>query len=433
MPLPEEKNPYLRKFGFRASSIPTAPDPALRMAVVIPCFDESDMTGCLESLWACEPPDCAVEVMVVVNDSEKVSPSARERNTETLKELAAWQVRRDDSAIRLHVIESLSQPPKHAGVGLSRKIGMDEAVRRFDDAGAAGAGIIVCFDADCRCDSNYLRAIEGHFVEYAATPGCSIYFEHPLDGGEARANAAIAAYELHLRYYIDALRYAGFPSAYQTVGSCMAVRSWAYQKQGGMNRRQAGEDFYFLHRIIQLGGFTELNDTRVIPSPRASHRVPFGTGKAVGDMLARDQNEFETYPFKAFEDLRAWFGLVGRIRLLAQAEEAHELGELSPALRSFLASQEAVAQLAEMRAKTTNEETFNKRFFSWFNAFRVMKFIHHARDDFYGSQSVESGARALWGQRGREEALVAAPGLREVLESYRAIDRRVWAGVSTAP
>src|SRR5213594_3575687 len=88
---------------------------------------------------------------------------------------------------------------------------------------------------------------------------------------------AIAAYELHLRYYVRALRYAGFPYAHHTIGSCMAVRADVYKKQGGMNKRQAGEDFYFLQKIIPLGHFTDLTETKVIPSSRPSDRVPFGT------------------------------------------------------------------------------------------------------------------------------------------------------------
>ena len=87
------------------------------------------------------------------------------------------------------------------------------------------------------------------------SPGCSIYFEHPLHGPlEPKVYEAIAAYELHLRYYVQALRYAAFPYAHHTIGSSMAVRADAYAKQGGMNKRQAGEDFYFLHKIIPLGG-----------------------------------------------------------------------------------------------------------------------------------------------------------------------------------
>ena len=78
-------------------------------------------------------------------------------------------------------------------------------------------------------------------------------------------------------------------------------------RQGGMNKRQAGEDFYFLHKIIPLGHFGEINTTRVIPSPRPSDRVPFGTGRAVRDYLAT--HKFETYPLEAFRDLKQFFSI----------------------------------------------------------------------------------------------------------------------------
>jgi hypothetical protein len=71
-----------------------------------------------------------------------------------------------------------------------------------------------------------------------------------LDSNVARA---ITSYELHLRYLVHAMRWAGHPFAYQTVGSSMAVRRKAYLSLGGMNTRQAGEDFYFLQKFIEVG------------------------------------------------------------------------------------------------------------------------------------------------------------------------------------
>ena len=95
------------------------------------------------------------------------------------------------------------------------------------------------------------------------------------------------AYELHLRYLNLFSRFTGFPYAYHTIGSCFGVRAETYASQGGMNKRKAGEDFYFLHKIIPLGEFREINNTCVIPSPRESDRVPFGTGAAIGKYLFR--------------------------------------------------------------------------------------------------------------------------------------------------
>ena len=135
---------------------------------------------------------------------------------------------------------------------------MDEALRRFDYVNRP-EGIILCLDADFTCDFDYLVEIEKWFSDPERV-ACSIYFEHPLESPDnQRVTEAIILYELHLRYYVQSLRFASFPYAFHTIGSSMAVRSDVYRKQGGMNKRQAGEDFYFLHKVIPLGGFWRSN------------------------------------------------------------------------------------------------------------------------------------------------------------------------------
>ena len=49
------------------------------------------------------------------------------------------------------------------------------------------------------------------------------------------------------------MKFAGYPWAMYTVGSAFAVTAEAYVKRGGMNRRQAGEDFYFLQNLAHIG------------------------------------------------------------------------------------------------------------------------------------------------------------------------------------
>ena len=65
---------------------------------------------------------------------------------------------------------------------MARKIGMDEAVRRFERIKKED-GIIVCFDADSECAANYFIEVEKHFNQ-SGQGACSIYFEHPISGQE---------------------------------------------------------------------------------------------------------------------------------------------------------------------------------------------------------------------------------------------------------
>ncbi len=399
---------YFQRFGFCPQQIAEPPQPNLGLVVVIPVFNEPNALAAVEALWRAERPQGAVEVIVVVNSGEEADTEVRERNARTLAEISLWSREDCDRYFRVHLLHFPNLPQKHAGVGLARKIGMDEALLRLDTVNRLD-GVIACSDADSSCDANYLVEVERFFATHSRSPGCSIYFEHPLEGSEDRKiYDAIALYELHLRYYVQALRVAGFPHAFHTIGSSMAVRADAYMKQGGMNRRQAGEDFYFLHKIIPLGHFGEINTTRVIPSPRASDRVPFGTGRAVRDYLATGR--FETYPFKAFCDLRELFG---RIREKTLDSNAIAI----PPLREFLEQQLFNEALTEIRENTSTPEAFCKRFFRWFDGFRAMKYIHHARDTAYGPSEVVSAVSALPGIQGGD----TTP--RELLLNLRAIQR----------
>ncbi|MEW6302615.1 MAG: glycosyltransferase [Verrucomicrobiota bacterium] len=414
---------YFRRFGFFEQQLAAPPAPDTGLIVVIPCFNEPDLVGSLESLRQCEPPECAVEVIIVVNAPANCSPEIQERNEQTLRDASAWIAINRNPRLAFHLLHFPDLPPKHAGVGLARKLGMDEALRRFANLDRL-AGVIVCYDADCRCDSNYLCALESHFRAHPKSPGCGVRFEHPLDGPlPPRVYEAATLYELHLRYYVQALRHAGFPHAFHTVGSSMAVRADAYCRQGGMNRRQAGEDFYFLLKIIPLGNFTELNSTRVIPSPRASDRVPFGTGKAVGAYLRNES--CPAYPLQAFIDLKQFFTAGW-----AHGEAAQLLASMPETIAAFLESQAFLPKLAEIRANTSNLHSFHKRFFHWFDAFRAMKFIHFARDRYYGpAEIVAESSRLLTLLNHHREAATA----RELLTVYRALDRTGYPAKMKAP
>ena len=417
MRMQPDRNSYFQRFGFCERQIATPPPSNLGLVVVIPCFNEPDLIGSLESLRNCDRPACAVEVIVVLNSSAKSSETARLQNQQTLQEVRPWMAVHSDPRLAFHLLHFPNLPPKQAGVGLARKIGMDEAARRFDDTGN-GEGVMVGFDADCRCERNYLSCIERHFGGHPSSPGCSIYFEHPLDTSPEIAEA-IVAYELHLRYYVQALRFAGFPCAHHTIGSSMAVRAEIYQKQGGMNKRQAGEDFYFLHKITPLGGFTDLTETTVFPSPRPSDRVPFGTGKAVRGCLRGER--ILTYPLTAFLDLKQFFQHLPNLYRVRDNFGGELPLTFPEAIRGFFKPEAFASAVKEISQNTSSELAFRKRFFHWFDAFQTMKFLHYARDHFYGAKDVAEESRQLL--RLKFGALVEAP-MWELLRIYRDLDRK---------
>lgn len=385
---------YLNEKARFLPFIHAKPSGSLGLVVVIPCHDEDFLLLSLLSLHRCDRPPCDVEVIVVVNEREDAAPALVQKNRTTAERAAQWAAENNRPHLKFHVIHPPGLPRKHAGVGLARKIGMDEACYRLEKTGHP-RGIIACFDADTRCERNYLQALFEHFQNNPKAQACGIYFEHPLSGPDfdEEVYEAIAGYELHLRYYVEAQRWAGIPHAWLTIGSSMAVRCDAYQQQGGMNRRQAGEDFYFLHKFIPLGHFSEITSTKTIPSPRPSHRVPFGTGRAVGEMLKNGQAA-TTYNPLAFKDLSALVnaGLseIGQV-------EGFQAG-LPVGIRDFLTVQGFSEKWAEIKANTAGEAAFLKRFWRWFDGFMVMKYVHFVREHHYPDVPTTEAAEWLLGE-----------------------------------
>ncbi|MEM6379870.1 MAG: glycosyltransferase family 2 protein [Bacteroidota bacterium] len=263
---------YLEKRSLHNGLIAAPPAASLALIVTIPCYNESNLLDTLSSLKQCELPfQKSVEVIVVINSSIDARADIKQRNRCTFQSAQDWSNRYSDSTLRFHILYHSDLPKKHAGVGLARKIAMDEAVQRFQLIDEP-TGIVVCLDADSLVSQNYFQAIHTFFQKHPNCPAANIHYEHPLEGDAYSQEVydAILDYELHLRYYVHALQKAGLKNATQTVGSAMAVRAIDYAKQGGMNRRKAGEDFYFLHKFTAHKDFGMITDTTVLPSPRIS-------------------------------------------------------------------------------------------------------------------------------------------------------------------
>ena len=64
----------------------------------------------------------------------------------------------------------------------------------------------------------------------------------------------------------------------------------------------AGEDFYLLQQLSKTGCKIEMiEEAFVFPSDRVSDRVPFGTGKAVRDIV--ESGRWLTYDDRCYRDL----------------------------------------------------------------------------------------------------------------------------------
>jgi hypothetical protein len=370
---------YFNRFNSRSKIIDKAVSSTLSIVVVIPSFNEKDVVGSVQSLLSCVVSGFSVEIIVVVNHPENSSKEVVDLSLKNIIDLNILSKNNNSKNTSVLPIYIPDLAIKHAGVGWARKIGMDEGLRRLKEI--CRDGVLVGFDADSKVQTNYFIEIDGFFTN-KSNLGASIYFEHPENDKSFSNNQLfnIICYELHLRYYKNALKYCGLPYSFHTVGSSFAVRASTYAKQGGMNRRKAGEDFYFINKVIQGGGFGEINSTKVIPSPRMSDRVPFGTGRAMMEANEGKTDLNLTYNFQIFELLKTWV-------------ESIELGDFNynsfpQVIKEFMSEESWLKSLNQLRNNTNSIKSFRKRFFAEYDAFWMLKFVHFARDNFFSDSSL---------------------------------------------
>lgn len=351
-------------------------------AIVIPCLAEStSIPATLASLAADSSlTEAGLAVVVVVNQRLDATIAEKEDNILTLNYLRSC---RGKVPFQLGVVDAASPgfelPLKDGGVGLARKLGHDLLLPRLDFSNADP--VIISLDADTVVVPGYAGAIMNHF-RGATAGGAIIPFEHLSAEGE-RESRAIERYELFLRCYVAGLTFAGSPYGFHTVGSAMACRASAYLKCGGMNRRRAGEDFYFLQSLAKTSGVELVKGTTVYPSPRRSARVPFGTGRAMGMMLDNEPGAIQFYRPECYHLLKAWLELVQKACISRSDDLVRRGQSLSANLGSFLEEQKFKSAWKGFLGQHSAPESLKSAFHGWFDAFRTMKLFHYLAETDY--------------------------------------------------
>jgi glycosyltransferase involved in cell wall biosynthesis len=412
---------YLENRVLFPEMIKEAPDEDTGIIVVVPAYNELKICQLLDSLNSCTVPECKVEVIIVVNAPSDATQESLKNNKITLKNIESWKKENSKCFFRLFAFLAEQTSINGWGVGLARKTGMDEAIRRFDRISRPG-GVILNLDADCLVETNYFISVCEEFLNKGDRAACSIYFEHPLSGNDfpKEIYTYITLYELHLRYYFQGLAYAGFPYVFHTVGSAIAVKALAYVKAGGMNRRQAGEDFYFIQKLVPAGGYFNLNSTTVYPSPRASFRVPFGTGASIGKLTEERSTIFLTYDILAFKELRVFFERTDTFFKSSSAELDGLFNMFPQGMKLFLDKKEWIDKITEIKENTSGMQSFKKRFYGWFNMFRVVKYLNFVHLNLFEKKPVEVSAMELL------ELTGTSPGSKEpadLLLYYRSMEK----------
>jgi hypothetical protein len=376
----------------------------ISQVVVIPAYSEREMLFYTLASIALNPPSSLDYsfILCVINNKSNSNPEAIKNNLQTIKYLEALVKKKSlrkfntdqeiypllldlsDAKLKLGYIDASSRgyeiPQNLGGVGMARKIGMDMALRLLKKS-SVSRNLIISLDADTLVQNNYLSAIKNYFTQKVKTAIVAYEHQMPLNYEE---QAAICCYEIFLRYWVLGLKYAKSPWAFHSIGSTIVTSTEAYLEARGMNKREAGEDFYFLSKLAKMSKIGYIKETCVYPSARPSARVPFGTGKRIQRFLSGAQEEgYLLYDPQIFLILAEWLHLMknqficGDDKILIKTERIH------PMLKSFLQECDFTAVWSKILRNAKDEKTLTRHFNDWFDGFKTLKLINYFTKEVY--------------------------------------------------
>lgn len=378
------------------------------VVIVIPARAEPNLSETIQSLLACHSVhQLPIRIVVHINASETDAPEVHSINSQNRQLM-------DSMGEEYPFISSIETvyPPKRAGVGLARKDAMEHVLftSSLDPDGVA----LVNLDADCTVSENYLVEIDRAFT--SGVKAGSIHFKHPTNA------AGMIAYELLLRYQVNGYRYVGLPGAFHTIGSSFMVSGDVYRQVGGMNARKAGEDFYFLHKVMAQTRYVDLIQPTVYPSDRTSWRVPFGTGKAMSDLTSSPNSTLYAYNPKSFEAFKQLYQ--SGLEALEYQQVSDWMNLLSPVNRKIAWTMGMKDWWVDAVSQSGALGSAQKRFTRRFYGFNVIKIMHLYRDLFFLNQPIENTSSTLVFKLLGSNQSVPLANSQELLQAYRMIDSR---------
>ncbi len=249
---------------------------------------------------------------------------------------------------------------KYYGVGWARKTAMDKAAEK-----AENGDLIFSMDADTFYPPDYLEKSTRQLLKHPEKIALAIPYYHPLPE-KSDAARAILHYEIYMRHYALNMWRINSPYRFTALGSAMAVKTEAYRKVGGITPKMAGEDFYFLQKLVKSGDILFYAPAKAYPMARFSDRVVFGTGPA---MMKGASGQWDSYPIyhpSVFDEV-------------AEIDEAfnhfYRKEEILPALEKMKIIIKNLDWLKKLKQNSKSEKEFLKKCHTYFDGLKTLQYL----------------------------------------------------------
>lgn len=137
-------------------------------------------------------------------------------------------------------------------------------------------------------------------------------------------------------------------------------------------------------------------------------------------MLNKKDDDFLSYNPSAFAELEWLFGRTRDLYGLDDRELGSFYDRLPGGLKNFIGPEEWLSKINEIRNNTSAPESFLKRFYSWFNMFKVVKYLNFVHNGQLDKRPVVRSASELVSSMG---ASYVPDDPEELLFCYRIMER----------
>jgi len=343
------------------------PDKKYNYALVIPVYNELEYIDTLVSSINVQDRTLLdkTAIVFVINNSDNDKDAIIINNKHTIKNIVSYRQK------NFFIVDASSFgnefKEKIAGVGTARKIGAD-LILSFMNPNS----ILLYTDADVILDNNYLSFIDSYFTKNnveAAVVG----FRHQHSNNN-KINLIVSKYEDYLNETAKKIRETGSPYGYVSIGSCMVCRFDTYIAVGGMNKRRATEDFYFLNELSKYCNVQSICKVLVYPSSRSENRVHLGTGFHISRVLSGDLLSDLYFSEVAFVRLKELIRIVNNSFGIPYNQVDQQFMNLGAGYE-FLGSNNISIIWDKLQKDSKKSYQFINQFNRWFDGLKTIKFL----------------------------------------------------------
>ena len=360
---------YLKKRSIKGPwNLEPVPKHTFKYALVIPVYNELGYIDILIDSIKKQHEKIlrTTAVVFVVNNSMSDNDIIKSNNKRTIELISSLK---EDLFFVIDASTSGKEiAEEFAGVGFARKLGADLIINHMSID-----SILLYTDADVLLDKNYLKFIDEYYLENTNSMAAVVGFRHQKSS-DSHINQIIEEYERYLYDTAHRINKSGSPYGYVSIGSCITCRYKAYLAVGGMNKKKATEDFYFLNELAKFNNVDTIKEILVYPSSRSENRIYLGTGFHINNILSGGKIEDLYFPDIGYSKLESLIQIIFNSFTLPIDDINKNLMNLDQGYE-FLIKNNVIYIIEELQRTSKSANQFINQFNRWFDALKTIKFI----------------------------------------------------------